>query len=200
VSGAHEAAGFHHVIRWHGDCGETEEILTLSDAANIGQVFAALGVILSLIFIGWQVRQNTKSLRSSTLQRNTDLWFGWFALVADPRFAVVYAKGSSGRDLDQTEFSQFFILCRALFMGMEDQHYQYRHGLLDSDAYRGYEIVVREQIIAFPGIRAMWQLTRHSFGADFVSFIDKLIAETSVDQKSVHKDWSELIAARRAAM
>ena len=83
--------------------------MTLSDAANIGQVFAALGVILSLIFIGWQVRQNTKSLRSSTLQRNTDLWFSWFALVADPRFAVVYAKGSSGRDLDQTEFSQFLF-------------------------------------------------------------------------------------------
>ena len=63
-----------------------------------------------------------------------------------------------------------------------------------------YEIVVREQIVAFPGIRAMWQLTRHSFGSDFVSFIDKLIAETSVDQKSVHRDWSELVAARRAAM
>src|SRR5262249_15888291 len=57
---------------------------------------------------------SSKSLRSSTLQRNTDLWFSWFALVADPRFAVVYAKGSSGRDLDQTEFSQFFILGRAL--------------------------------------------------------------------------------------
>src|SRR5262249_954101 len=47
---------------------------------------------------------------------------------------------------------------------------------------------------------AMWQLTRHSFGTDFVSFIDRLIAETSVDQKSVHRDWSELVAARRAAM
>jgi hypothetical protein len=35
---------------------------------------------------------------------------------------------------------------------------------------------------------------------DFVSFIDKLIAKTSGDQKSVHRDWSELVAARKAAM
>lgn len=121
--------------------------MTLSDAANIGQVLGALGVVLSLIFVGLQVRQNTKSLRSSTLQRNTQLWVDWLMIIADPKFAAVYAKGSSGYDLEAVEFRQFFLLCRALFMGMEDQHYQFRQGLLDRDAYLGYEIVVREQIV-----------------------------------------------------
>jgi hypothetical protein len=40
-------------------------------------------------------------------------------------------------------------------MGCENQHYQYRLGLLDREAYDGYKTTIKEQIAAFPGIRAM---------------------------------------------
>ena len=37
--------------------------MTLSDWGNIGQVIAAVAVVLSLIFVGLQVRQNTKAVK-----------------------------------------------------------------------------------------------------------------------------------------
>jgi hypothetical protein len=110
--------------------------MTLSDAANIGQLVGALAVVGSLIFVGLEVRQNTRSTQASTLQLNADYWLSYLTTVADPGFGKVYAMGASGK-IEQQQFGQFFLLCRATFMGCENQHYQYRLGLLDKDAYAG---------------------------------------------------------------
>jgi hypothetical protein len=174
--------------------------MTLEDIAHLGEILGGIGVLGSLIFVGLQVRQNTQSVRSSTLQLNADYWLNYFSMIADPKFSTIYAKGSLGQaDLEQSQFGQFFVLCRATFMGMENQHYQFRHGLLDSDAYAGYEITIREQIAAFPEIRAMWKLVRHTYSADFVDFMDKQIAMPSHSRESVFRKWKELVANRKSA-
>lgn len=174
--------------------------MTLADLANIGQVVGALAVIGSLIFVGLQVRQNTKATRATALQMNADYWLSYFTLLADPQFSEVYSKGALGRaELDGAQFGQFFFLCRATFMGCENQHHQYLSGLLDDDAYRGYEATIREQIAAFPGVRAMWQLVKHTYGTEFAEFLDEQIA--SVDEHgpgSMHKQWRKLVDASAA--
>jgi hypothetical protein len=92
-----------------------------------------------------------------------------------PRMRFGVAQRTWGK-FDQHQFGQFFLLCRATFMGLENQHYQYRLGLLDRDAYAGYKTTIKEQIAAFPGIRAMWQLVRHGYSKDFVAFMDEQIS------------------------
>lgn len=171
--------------------------MTLLDLANIGQVIGAVAVVASLIFVGLQIRQNTKANRASTLQMNADYWLTYLTTLADDRFSALYSKGALGREeLDGAQFGQFFFLCRATFMGCENQHYQYRTGLLDEDAYRGYEATIREQIAAFPGVRAMWQLVKHTYGTEFVNFLDMQIAKTPAhDRGSMQKRWRELLTA-----
>jgi hypothetical protein len=38
--------------------------MTLNDLANLGQVIGALAVVISLIYIALQIRQNTNAVRS----------------------------------------------------------------------------------------------------------------------------------------
>ncbi len=175
--------------------------MTLVDLANIGQVVGALAVIASLIFVGLQVRQNTKATRATALQMNADYWLTYFTMLADKQFSEVYSKGALGRvELEDGQFGQFFFLCRATFMGCENQHHQYLSGLLDDDAYRGYEATIREQIAAFPGIRAMWQLVKHTYGTEFVKFLDRQIASTDEHGRgSMQKQWRALIEANASA-
>ena len=124
-------------------------MVTIADLAHIADIIAAIGIIGSMLFVGVQLRQNTRSVRSSTLQQNTDHWQNYYALLSDPKFAATFAKGSSGHDLEQAEFSQFFLLCRALLMGMENQHYQFQQRLIDKKAYAGFQVVMKEQVAAF---------------------------------------------------
>jgi len=172
-------------------------MMTVADLAHIADIVAAIGIIGSMIFVGVQSRQNTRSVRSSALQQNTDHWQSYYALLADPKFAGTFAKGSAGHDLEQAEFTQFFLLCRALLMGMENQHYQFQQGLIDKGAYAGFKVVINEQVAAFPGIRAMWQLTRHSYGAEFVRFLDPIMAEAPIHQQSARMKWKELLATNQ---
>lgn len=175
--------------------------MTLADLANIGQIVGALAVVASLIFVGLQVHQNTKATRATALQMNADYWLTYFTLLANRQFGDVYAKGALGREeLESAEFNQFFFLCRATFMGCENQHHQYLSGLLSKDAYRGYEATIREQIAAFPGVRAMWQLVRHTYGRDFATFLDAQIASSDARARgSMRSQWSELVAAGASA-
>lgn len=176
--------------------------MTLVDLANVGQVLGALAVMASLIFVGLQVRQNTRATRATALQMNADYWLSYFSMLADRQFSDIYSKGALGRvELEGGQFGQFFFLCRATFMGCENQHHQYLSGLLDDDAYRGYEATIREQIAAFPGVRAMWQLVKHTYGTEFVKFLDSQIASSNPHSHgSMQKQWRALIEANAAVV
>lgn len=172
--------------------------MILSDLANLGQLVGGIAVVASLLFVGFQIRQNTKANRASTLQMNADYWLHYLTSLAEPGMSEVHAKGAVGNvDLDRAEFGRFFLICRATFMGCENQHHQYLSGLLDAEAYKGYEATIREQIVAFPGVRAMWELVKHTYSPEFVEFLDDLIAYAPERGRgSVHARWRELLAAR----
>jgi hypothetical protein len=172
--------------------------MTIVDLANIAQIVGSMAVIASLIFVGLQIRQNTKVTRATALQMNADYWLNYFTLLADKQLSEVYSKGALGRvELEGGQFGQFFFLCRATFMGCENQHHQYLSGLLDHDAYKGYEATIREQIADFPGVRAMWQLVKHTYGTEFVKFLDKQIEGTEPHARgSFQRQWRGLIQAR----
>jgi hypothetical protein len=178
-------------------------MMNITDLAHIADIVAAIGVIGSMIFVGVQVRQSTRSIRSATLQQQAnqwqeyaDLWQKAYAVLSDPRIATILAKGAAGRDLEQAEFNQFFLMCRSLLMVMESLHYRFQQGLIDKEVYARAQVSMQDQLFAFPGIRAMWQLTRHYHGSDFAIFLDEKVASTPIhQQRSSYKKWKELVAA-----
>jgi hypothetical protein len=128
--------------------------MTLSDLANIAEIVGAIAVVVSLVYVAIQVRQNTESVRSATLQANTALWSTLLSGLAEPGIVEAYATGLSGRkDISRLQYTQFFLLCRGVFAAFENQHYQFRSGILDEETYRGYERAISEQLLAFPGFR-----------------------------------------------
>lgn len=172
--------------------------MSFAEIANIGEFIGGFGVLCSLLFVGMQIRRNTESVRASTIQLNTAYWTNLLTTLARPEFADTYGKGISGSaSLERREFGQFFLLTRAFFLGLEKQHYQYVHSLLDSEKFKAYEIAVREQTFAFAGIRAMWEIVRHAYSPDFVAFVDRQIAMSPVHHDSVFDRWKTLAAGRR---
>ena len=46
--------------------------MTLEDLGNIGEFVAAIAVVVSLLYLAIQIRQNTKTVRTSTYQAILD--------------------------------------------------------------------------------------------------------------------------------
>jgi hypothetical protein len=164
---------------------------SLTEYAALAQIAGSVAVVASLIFVGISIRHNTTTARARTLQANLMFWQDFFARMADPTTGKAYARGAAGRhDLTAEEFGQFFFLCRTIFMGCENQHYQFTQGLIDPDAYRGYEATIREQIATQPGVRAMWSLQRYIYGTNFQKFFDEQIAKAErYKVQPMHDRW-----------
>jgi hypothetical protein len=174
-------------------------VTSLQEYATLAQIAGSVAVVASLIFVAVSIRHNTTTARARTLQANLMFWQDFFARMADPESGRVYARGASGRhDLTAEEFGQFFFQCRTIFMGCENQHYQFTQGLIDADAYRGYEATIREQIATQPGVRAMWSLQRHSYGTTFQRFFDDQIARAERHKdRSIRSRWKEALQRER---
>lgn len=169
--------------------------LSLSDYAAVSQIVGSVAVAASLIFVAVNIRHNTKTARAATLQANLMFWQEFFALMSDPKAGKIYARGAAGdADLSGDEFGQFFFHCRTICMGCENQHYQYQQGLIDDDAYRGYEATIREQIATQLGVRAMWTLQRHIYGTECQRFFDEQIEVASrLNAASMRSEWEQAL-------
>ena len=134
--------------------------MDLSQLADFGELIGGVAVVASLVYLAAQIRQNTKTVRASTLHENTDLWTSLFLRLADGDVARAYATGMAGDpNMTPLQFTQFFFLCRAMFLGFENQYIQMREGVLDEQAYTAYERSISTQLLAFRGFRVWWQIT-----------------------------------------
>ncbi len=47
--------------------------MSLDDFGNVADLLAALGVIASLIYVGYQVKETRRAIRAATAQARTDI-------------------------------------------------------------------------------------------------------------------------------
>lgn len=174
----------------------------LSQLADLGELLSGVAVVASLVYLAVQIRQNTRTVRASTLHQNTDLWSSLFLRLAEPDLARAYVAGMAGQpDIKPLQYTQFFFLCRSMFLAFENQHYQMRHGVLDSEAYAGYERSISTQVLAFRGFRLWWKLNRSMYSPDFVDHVDAMIADVpEADPGSFLREWHGIAQAETPAV
>ncbi len=175
--------------------------MPLDQIVNIVEISAAAFVVASLFFVGIQIRQNTRAVRGSTLQMNTDFWGTLFLRLAEPEMTRAYAAGMGGQpDIRPAHYTQFFFICRAMFLGFENQYYQFRQGILDREIYFGYERSIQTQILVFPGFRICWQQHRVACSPAFVAHVDSMIERTpEAVPGALLSQWSTLAQSRQSA-
>jgi hypothetical protein len=139
----------------------------------IGEMLGAAGVIITLIYLARQVRQNTRATRLSTSHSIASAARDWNRpLLNDPELAWTFQVGTEDPSkLDAREHARFIELCFSLFRMFEDAHYQFQKGALDPDVWAGYEKLYAAYAKA-PGFRAYWEHRKQTFRPEFQAFID----------------------------
>jgi hypothetical protein len=139
----------------------------------VGEMLGAVGVIVTLVYLARQIRQNTRATRLSTSQaiataardRNKPL-------LQDPELAWTFQVGTEDPTrLSEKEQARFVELCFSFFRMFEDAHYQHQNGALDPKIWDGYERLYAAYAKA-PGLQAYWKLRKTTFRPAFQTFID----------------------------
>ena len=105
--------------------------MSLEHIFYLSQSIAAVAVIASLLYLAQQVRQAERVQRATMQQGRADRTSQAALATANPELARVFQKGASGdAGLTRVEFTQWMLMCRALFLSGEDSFLQHEAGML----------------------------------------------------------------------
>ena len=154
--------------------------MDLETFAQVGEFVGGVGVFVSLIYLGIQIRQgnrqvehNTRSLEVSTYRAITsDLNQFRALLIQDAELGRIYLEGlKDPAKLKPEEQFRFRGLMQTLFSNLELMHRVRRARLLELDSHDATLLGVA----VMPGARAWWQQARYLYGQDFQRYVDGLV-------------------------
>jgi hypothetical protein len=101
------------------------------DLASVSEIVAAIGVILSLVFVGFQIRDGNRETRAATNQATLDSEMFFQAQIL--RHADTWEKVATGMPLaDGEEKRKGAILYSMLMSVYQNQYYQHKSGYLEN--------------------------------------------------------------------
>jgi hypothetical protein len=135
--------------------------MTLQDWGSIGEVVGALAVVVTLIYLAKQIKQNTHAMEegrrlalAQTYQMRSDALQAMLVAAADsdhigPIIIKLTEKGypedvGSLGDLTEAELRRFRMWQIAQQTHWDNMHYQYQQGYLDPEYY---EDAFKERVV-----------------------------------------------------
>lgn len=153
--------------------------LRLSDWASIAEIGSALAVVASLLYVGYEIQQNTKvslaSNRQAVATRAQDLAL-FSADIGINR--LIFAPEGDDLELTESEANNLTAYVGALLRSSEEAYLLYRDGMLDEE-YWMTRAGVMLTILRSGGARQVYFQTRDSgfYTDDFVDWVDKAIRD-----------------------
>ena len=145
--------------------------------STVSEVIGAIAVVVSLIYLALQVRQNTQMSKSETRQTIADaLTRPPSDFFTDPGFARNFLKHIDGENLEAEQVLQLQAYCYITLRTWENIHYQYRSGMLNEDEWEALHRNVKALLQA-PMWRDYWEREREIYSSPFRKEIDTALAE-----------------------
>ena len=143
----------------------------------MAEALGALGVILSLLYLSSQIRQNTKMSRAATRQALAD---GAQSLATDvvehDDMARIMVDALEGREVLPHERFRIQARCLRDLRFWDNAYYQFQEGLLSETEWEGFRINLM-LILQFPEYRDYWENFQLMFSEPFREELNALLAD-----------------------
>lgn len=147
----------------------------------IGDLGAAIGVVISLAFVGFQILQNTKAVRAATLREALRDMASITILLADNRdLNRIYVQGLNDlNSLSIEDRQQFAVLFSTIFRYVENVLSEARDNRLKEQQWMGIKESVRWNVTQ-PGFKVWWYeyKAQDLFNTQVREFVENLIVGT----------------------
>ena len=97
----------------------------LSDWASIAEIAGAVAIVISLIYVGIQVNDSTRAVRSATASDAAALTLSWYVEVASDteRGGVFYDAITDFESLTPKETFQFLMIFHSAMLAFQNAYY-----------------------------------------------------------------------------
>jgi hypothetical protein len=142
--------------------------ISLSRLSDFAQIVSAIAVVISLIYVGHQIRANTEATRAATRQSITETDFEYISSIFDPLTLLeAEAKVQAGSELTPLENFALIERQHLNFRIFENAYYQYSRGLLEPETWERYRRILRRIFSDREHVRVMWEQKKSIFEDSF---------------------------------
>jgi hypothetical protein len=141
----------------------------LQNWAATAEIISAIAVVVSLLYVGIGLRENTKAIEGTTYQQMVRASNEYLlAAAADSGLAEILTRTwSDSSHLTPVEWVRAIYYERVLWRNMENAYFQHERGVLDD---QGWEVYSR--IACKSRIQRSWRMHTPALSAEFVKFIE----------------------------
>jgi len=168
--------------------------MDLQTFADLGEFFGGIAVIVSLVYLALQVRQNTLSLRTENYSRTLDRIAAIQSqLSRDGEFSRLLARGvADASALTPRERIQFTWILYETFGAFEFMFHAAQTRALPDEVWERWSATVAWWL-SFPGAQVWWQHRPAPFSASFTAYVEEILRNNPTDRAAVAR-WQAFVA------
>ncbi len=159
--------------------------MTWEAVGAIGELVGALAVVVSLVYLAYQVRGAALVARAETELEAARLWSEFHARVAhSPDMARIWDNGHRDADsLSEVERQRFIWLVAEYLFLVEGLYKQWKRGFISDATWQTHERTI-VGLLDNPLLRGWWKSGVSPYSDSFIARIDRLL------ERGVESTWS----------
>jgi hypothetical protein len=174
------------LVRLGAQAVEGGDRVNLEVLGNIGDFLGGIGVVVTLVYLAAQIRQNTAQLRSNAegervaaADETTRSLGRWQDVIVSRRdVAVLWERGLAGDcELDSTDQLRFEYLAARV---IQIWHAVYRRSMRakDDEHWGVFHPFIR-MFLRQPGFSDVWHRSRSAYPPDFIDEIERVRGDST---------------------
>lgn len=150
--------------------------IKLSDIASIAEIIAAIALVISLVFVGVQLQDNTKATKSASAIAASSGIAQWYMHMGhNGESAVIFRDFIATPDLlTPEEQHRGVLLLHSAMWGFQNNYYLVKEGTLEQriqDSISQSIIIIKDT----PGWKHYWLQRRSTFLPEYQRYVDELM-------------------------
>lgn len=161
--------------------------MSWQDLGSIGELISAVAVVVSLVYLAFQIRQNTRQIDENTKAAQAaafdssiaHTFMARQAIIENEALARIYLEGSNHPEaLSDEDLLRYRLIIHNILWSLWNMQSQAQVGELSSETWSA-QLATLERIVSTTGFRWFWANYAREFGASFQQIIADLEAKRS---------------------
>jgi len=169
-------------------------MMTLQSLAYIGEIIGAVVVVLSLVYLAVQVRQNTEAQRTENYAHALERLATFQSMLSTgSEISIIFSKGlADSSNLTAQEKLRFNWSMYEAFGAFEFMFHAARKKSIDEEIWSRWSKAIA-WYLTFPGVHKWWIIRPLPFTDSFSLFVESLLKDNPTDAEKTQR-WLEFVS------
>jgi hypothetical protein len=172
--------------------------LSFQDWGAIGELLGGLAVLITLVYLARQIKQNTAMITAQAVQSSVDATQRVLLFRAEhPEVRVILRKARGNDELNTDELEVLASYLQSAFMNFQARLQHNVRGVFDESVNQSYELILIDYLQQ-AYVQRWWSFACTLYGDAFREHCDDLIAGINAGAHERILDWSRFASQHPA--